>query len=108
MWRTGAQTLNLCACFPPVRGNEPLASRFPPRYKPCIHFFICCCNKTPRQSDFREQGFIRVHRLWVQSILLGNSGKWEPEAAGHIALAAGKQREMNVGVQVVFPLSPEW
>lgn len=56
-----------------------------------------------------EQGFIWVHRLWVQSILLGKSRKQEPEAAERImALASGKQREMNVGVQIVFPLFREW
>lgn len=88
--------------------SEPLTSRFPPRCKPCICFFSCCYNKIPRQSDFREQGFIWVHGLWVQSILLGKSRKQEPEAADCIALVVGKQREMNVGVQIVFPPSREW
>jgi hypothetical protein len=56
-----------------------------------------------------EEEFILAHSLRVQPIMEEKSWWQEPEAAGHLASASRKQREMDAGawLTLFFPFSPE-
>lgn len=48
-----------------------------------------------------EEEFILAHSLRVQPIMEEKSWWQEPEAAGHLASASRKQREMDAGAQLI-------
>lgn len=65
----GRQVTNVVSCFP--------------------HFWDKCLVL----KQLKENGFVLGHSLRVQFIKVEKAGRWELEAAGHVASADSEQRE---------------
>lgn len=60
-------------------------------------YFSCCHDKILYNGTLREEGFVLVHGVKQQSIMVGKSWQQEPEAGDHMASAVRKQRAGSWG-----------
>lgn len=66
-----------------------------------VPYFSVAVTKCPHHSSLREKGFVWIHSLGEQFIMVGKAWQQEYKAAGH-TVSVRTQKAMNAGAQLTF------